>query len=152
MKSRTMLPALVAVGLLCLASASSASAFELLNRMVYGGGSCGCDAAPTCGCDNGCDDGCCKTRCRKERCHHHRNRCCDNSCGCEVTCAAPAPKCGCDVSDCCQPKCREPRCCRERCRHHRCHRDRCGRGCCDNSCGCEPSCGAPAPKCGCGAY
>jgi hypothetical protein len=150
MKSRMLLPALVAVGLLCMVSASNASAFELLNRVLYGhDGGCGCDAAPTCGCDNGCNTGC-RTRCRPERCH--RTRCCAPKCGCEVTCAAPAPKCGCD-NDCAPKCCREPRCCRERCcREPRCCRDRCHRNrCCENTCGCEATCAAPAPKCGCGA-
>ena len=155
MKSRMLVPALVAVGLFCMATASSASAFELLNRAIFGGtymGSCGCDTAPACGCDNDCG---------RHRCHHHRNRCgCDNTCGCEATCAAPA-KCGCEAVNTCgcdraprccrQPRCsrekccREPRCCRDRCHHHR---NRCG---CDNTCGCESTCAAPAPKCGCGA-
>src|SRR5688572_16916939 len=75
MKSRALLPALFAVGLLCLASASNASAFELLNRLMLssGGGcgcevSCGCDTAPACGCDDGCGRSRCHHRCRPERC------------------------------------------------------------------------------------
>lgn len=148
MKSRMLLPALVAVGLFCTISASTASAFELLNRTFLGGsymGSCGCDAEPTCGCDNGCG---------RNRCHHH-NRCCRDrcapKCGCEVTCAAPAPTCGCEVDTCgCDRNrcCRQHRCHREKCcRQPRCHRNRC----CENTCGCEATCAAPAPKCGCGA-
>ena len=101
MKSRMLLPALFAVGVLCLASASNASAFELLNRLMYSGGGagcgcdnvCGCDAAPACGCDNGCGRArCCLDRCR-ERCR--KIRCCENTCGCEPKCGAPAPSCGC---------------------------------------------------------
>lgn len=160
MKCRTILPALFAVGLLCLVSASNASAFELLNRVLAAGGGaggcgcesvCGCDVAPTCGCDNGC-----KTRCHRERCHRERcgrDRChrdrCNNTCGCEPKCAAPAPVCG------CEPKCGCDNGCKTR--GHRCHRNRCGDRCGRNSCGCEPKCGAeptcaaPAPTCGCGA-
>lgn len=150
MKSRMLLPALVAVGLFCMISASTASAFELLNRTFLGGsymGGCGCDVAPTCGCDNGCG---------RHRGHHH-NRCCRDrcapKCGHEVTCAAPAPKCGCEVDTCgCDRNrnrcCRQPRCCREKCRQPRCghHRNRC-----EPTCGYEATCAAPAPKCGCGA-
>jgi hypothetical protein len=150
MKSRLLLPALVAVGLVWSATASSASAFELLNRTFFGGaylGGCGCDVAPTCGCEKSC-----KTRCRPERCHHH-NRCCRPDrcapkCGVEVTCAAPAPKCGCEADPCAR-KCREPRCCREKCpREPRCCKTRTR---CEPKCGAEPTCAAPAPKCGCGA-
>lgn len=163
MKSRTMLPALVAVGLLCIASASNASAFELLNRLS--GGACGCDAAPACGCDNVCAPKCCREpRCRPERCRPHLHielhRCCkpacEPKCGCETTCAAPAPKCGCEVASCCQPKCREPKCCKParepRCCKPKCCREpRCCKPACKPTCGCDTGCAAPAPKCGCGA-
>lgn len=157
MRCRSFLPAVIAVGLFCLASASSASAFELLNRMMGGGyggcGGCGCDAVATCGCDVapscGCDNDCCQPRCRPQRCHHrchHRRNCCPTTCGCETSCGAPAPTCGCDAApscgcdnDCCQPRCRQRcrpslldclRACRARC---------CESSCCDT--GCAPTCG-----------
>lgn len=166
MRCRSFLPAVIAVGLLCLASASNASAFELLNRMMGGGGGCGgcgCDAAPACGCDIapscGCEVSCCAPKCREPRCcrqprcgrvHLHRH-CCAPTCGCETTCAAPAPTCGCDAApacgcdSCCEPKCRQPRCCRERCRPSLLDCLRACRSCCQPTC-CAPVC---EPTCGC---
>src|SRR5207245_259332 len=100
MKSR-VLAALMAVGLLCMSS--QANAFERLAAMlgnIGGGGGCGCGCDNACGCDNSCG---CQTSCCKQRCGHHRNRCCNSccntSCGCAAptcaapTCAAPAPTC-----------------------------------------------------------
>ena len=59
--------AALAAGLLCIASSVNAAG------MFGGGSSCGCDAAPACGCDNGCAprchrERCCKQRCPKQRC------------------------------------------------------------------------------------
>jgi hypothetical protein len=96
MKSRILLAALLVAGAFVFASAQDAQAFTL-----FGGGGCGCDAAPACGCDAapacgcesdcGCDRGCRVKRCRKpwfQRCCKSR---CESSCGCDS-----APACGCE--------------------------------------------------------
>ena len=86
MKSRLIVPSLLAVAVMTLASATNAQAFELLDRVMNMGHGCctsSCDATcgcepqcgcePSCGCDNGCNAGC------------HAGP----ACGCE-------PSCGCD--------------------------------------------------------
>jgi len=135
MKSRAGFPAALAVGVLCLASASNAHAFELLDRILSHGG-CGCDAAPSC----------CAPRCG-HRLHFHLNRCCEPKCGCEVTCGVEpkcgvAPSCGCDKA-CCDPCCR-----RTPIRDLFARAPCCRPSCCEATCGAEPKCGV-APSCGC---
>ena len=57
MKTRMILPAMLAVGLFCLIGTSSA------NAGLFGRGcaepSCGCEAAPACGCEATCEPTCC---------------------------------------------------------------------------------------------
>jgi hypothetical protein len=156
MKSR-LIAAVLAVGLLCISSQANANGFLSILGGGYGGcgcdNVCGCDKAPSCGCDNNC----CRQRCH-QRCHSrcHRGCGCNSSCGCAApscaapSCAAPAPtcaaapSCGCDNNCGCNRGCGgcRQRCCKQRCCHSRCHRG-CG---CNNSCGCNM-----APACGCGA-
>lgn len=164
MKSRSFVPALLVAGLFCLAAASNASAFELLNRMLGGGyggggGTCGCE--PTCGApEPSCcvpAPSCCAPKCCQPRCHKPlfsglccRSKCCEPACcdsapkcGCEPSCAAPVAKCGCEPS-CCAPKCHQPRC-RKPLFSGLCCRPKC----CEPACGCDNACGAE-PSCGCG--
>jgi hypothetical protein len=147
---KTLFAAVLTAGMLCMAN--SASAFELFNTILYGGG-CGCEPAcgpvqKSCGCDRGCRD-----RCHRDRCNRgcHRNRCCDMGCT-----KAAAPSCGYEKQ---APSCgyekQAPSC---GCHRDRCHRgcgckDRCNRGCggCGGGwfshwggCGCEKSCGCDA--------
>lgn len=121
MKSRAVLPAVLAVGVLYLGAATNAHAFELLDRILYAGG-CGCEVEPKC-----CAV---EPRCCGLRLHWHRR--CEPKCGVEVTC-------GCGMEKAC--------CHRQRC--HRLHDwlHRCG---CEPACGVEPKC-AVEPTCGCGA-
>ena len=157
--------------------------FELLDRMLgvgCGCDTCGCDAAPDCGCDTGCDAapagcdakpncGCEKKSCCKSRCcgglmdflhglHCHRGCCVkkDRGCGCDSGCDSngcdAAPACGCDAAKSCG--CDKGCCKKSRCCKSRCCKSRCNK--CD-SCGCDkggcdaaPACGAE-PACGCGA-
>ena len=151
MKSRVVLPALLALGVLFFAS--DAKAFNLFGRLGGHGccePTCGCDTScePSCGCDNGCDNGCAPS------CG------CDNGCACE-------PSCGCDTGCCGSRRCGPSLCdrirshmnnlrsrmqCRRAARHarHSCSAPSCG---CDSGCAAEPSCGCDtaccAPSCGC---
>jgi hypothetical protein len=123
MKTRVVLPALLAVGVVYFGMASYAPAFELLDRILYAGG-CGCGMEPKCGV---VEPRCCAPR------HLHVRRCCEPKCGAEVSCGVEK-SCG----------------CRERCHRERCHwlhnwLNRCG---CEPACGAEPKCGV-APSCGC---
>ena len=159
MRLRALLPALLAIGLLFAATASSASALELLNRfrsinnnMSFGGG-CGC-GAPEMGADCGCApvaDCCAPKRCHggllRGLFHRHKGCGCDvaPACGCDAAPACgcdAAPACGCDAApDCgCAPK--RPRGGLLRGLFHR-----------HKGCGCDaaPACGCDAaPACGCG--
>jgi hypothetical protein len=160
MKSRSMLTAALAVGVLYLAAASNAQAFDLLDRMLNTHGGCGCEAAPTC-----CEpDHCGMRRVGLFQRLASRHQCCQPACGVEPACP-PAPVCcepcaprrpglldhlrACRPSGCaaaCDPKCGvEPACC-----------DPCDTGCAPRRCGllarlfsCQSAC-APAcdPKCG----
>lgn len=131
MKPRAFVPALLAVGLLYLASASNVQAFELLDNMESLG--CGCNApvasccAPKPCCRRPLIQRCCKPRCCRQPLFQ---RCC------KPKCCAPKPRCCSPKPRCCSPK---PRCCRPK----RCWKplfQRC----------CKPvrkSCCAPAPSC-----
>jgi hypothetical protein len=160
MKSR-LVAAVLAAGLLCISA--QANAFELFGLLGGGYGGCGCDnvcgcdAAPKCGCDNGCHNRCHRDRCCRDRCHRHRG------CGCDVSCAAPTcaapmptceamPSCGYEKASCgCDRGCHRDRCGKQRC-HRGCWGGWFNRGCgCHNACGCDaaPACGCDAaPKCG----
>ncbi len=144
---KTVFAAVLTAGLLCMAS--SASAFELLSNLGFGGYGCGCE--PSCGpvqkgcCETpvqkscGCDRGCHRDRCHRS-CFSFNRGCCNKV----PSCSTPVQACGIEKGpvqkggDCCH--------------RDRCHRDRCG-GCfsglfanwggcgCRKSCGCEPACG-----------
>ncbi len=128
--------------------------FELLNRLLGGGGygcDAGCCAQPNdCGCDNscGCDKGCgCATACG-----------CEKTCGCERTCGCES-SCGCDTGcgcshgggllhyhhvKICIPKITLPRI-------RLCWPTAGGCDSCDGGCGCDNgSCGCDNGGCGCG--
>lgn len=154
--SRRIIFSVIGAGAMLVGTASDASAFEMLGRMLGGGccgpePACGCAAEPACGCAHA-----------PSRCGHggglfgglfhghHRNRgCCEPACGfaAEPACGIPMePACG------CAPSCGDP-CGR---RHHGLfgglfHGHRRHRGC-EPACGCaaEPACGIPVgPTCGC---
>ena len=93
--------------------------FELLDRMLgvgCGCDTCGCDAAPSCGCDTGCDAapaGCdakptcgCEKSCGCEKKSCCKSRCCGGlldflHCGCDRGCCKKVEKdCGCDSGVC----------------------------------------------------
>ena len=169
------LVAALAAGLLCIAS--SVNAFDLLGGSY---GACGCDAAPTCGCDDGCGrqrcgrERCCRERCHRERCCR-RDRCCNNGCdnscakvapSCAAptcaapTCAAVAPTCAAMAPTCeakatcgCEKSCGRERCCRDRCHRERCCKQRCPRERCHRDrCnrGCNNTCGCEMAAPSCG--
>ncbi len=154
MKSRMILPALLAVGLFCLASASSAQAG------LFGHAGCGCE--PACGCETTCEvacDPCCAPRMgllARLRAKCAAKRCCEPVCGCEAPCE---PTCGCEAP--CEPACGcEPACdpcCAPRMGLLARLRAKCAaKRCCEPVCGCEapcePACGYEVPcepACGC---
>jgi hypothetical protein len=166
MKSRAMLSAALAVGVLYLAAASSAQAFDLLDRMLGSNGGCGCEAAPSC-----CEpDPCCQKRVGLlQRLHARHHACCEPVCGAEVacgvepTCCDPcAPRratlldrlraCRTSCAPACEPACgAEPTCC-DPCVSH-CGPRRPGLltrlFSCRTSCApvCEPACGAEPTCC-----
>lgn len=143
---RSFAPLMGLAMLVVMSSASNAHAFEILNNLIYG-----CDGAPSCceapSCGRQRAQRCCQPRCQRERCHHHRNRCCKPAC--DAVCGAPvcdaAPVCG-DIAPACGCA---PKCCRQpRCRHWHLgmHLNRC----CDAvRAACAPNCCGPAPACGC---
>jgi hypothetical protein len=147
---KSLFAAVLTAGLLCMAS--SASAFELLSNLGFGGGyGCGCEPVQKgCGpvqkdCGPVQKDCCHRDRCHRDRCHRSWFDRCNRGC-CEKvpSCSSPVQACGMEKGpvqkggDCCH--------------RDRCHRDRCG-GCfsglfanwggcgCRKSCGCEPACG-----------
>ncbi|GIW95434.1 MAG: hypothetical protein KatS3mg110_3475 [Pirellulaceae bacterium] len=148
MKSRAVLPAVLAVGVLAFVWTSNAQAFELLDRILYAGG-CGCEVAPKC-----CAP---EPKCCGPRLHVHRR--CEPKCGAEVTCGVEKvcgrercwhlgsrlhdwlhrcgcePACGVEAKCAVEPSCGIEKACRARCRplFHHC-RPKCG-------CGYEPACG-----------
>lgn len=142
---KSLFAAVLTAGLLCMAN--SASAFELLSNLGFGGYGCGCE--PSCGpVQKGCcatpvqkdcgpvQKGCgCDRGCHRDRCHRScfsfcKRGCCEKVPSCSAPVQAPVQKGG----DCC-------------------HRDRCHRSClsglfsgwggcgCHKTCGCEPACG-----------
>ena len=151
MKNRAMIPAILAVGLFCLVSVSSAQAGLFHHHKA--GCDCGCAVAaePSCGCEAaepscGCEADACCTPCRpgllaRLRARCAAKRCCEPTCGCEAEpscgCEAAEPSCGCEADACCNP-CRRPGILarlRARCAAKKC---------------CEPTCGCEAePSCGC---
>jgi hypothetical protein len=144
MKSRVFLPALLAVGLIYLVSATDARAGACGYEPACGAPVTCCEPAPSCGC---------RRPCLLDRLRDHLNRlkCCRPSC-CEPVCCDPEPACGCAAEPACGCDA-EPDCgcghSRRRCggllQHlrHKLNRSRC----CDS---CEPACGSPEPYCGCG--
>lgn len=155
MKSRMFLPALMAVSLFCLASASNARA----GLFGHGGcePSCGCE--PTCGCEEVCCDPCCKPA-RVGLLARLRAKCAAKQACCEPVCCEPAcePTCGaeptCGVEPACEPAC-EVTCCEPCCKPARVGllarlRAKCAakKACCCETVCCEPTCGAE-PSCGC---
>ena len=97
--SRRIIFSMIGAGAVLVGSASDASAFEMLTRMLGGGccgpePACGCAAEPSCGCEVSCCDPCCDPcggRRGLLRGLFHRHRGCDSCC--EVSCCEPA--CGC---------------------------------------------------------
>ncbi len=157
MKSRVILPAMLALGVLFFAS--DAKAFNLFSRLGGHGccePTCGCDDAcePACGCDDACEPSC---GCDDDAC--------EPACGCDNGCDAE-PSCGCDTGCAGSHRCGPSLCDRIRahmhnlrnhikCRRaarkarHACGDPTCG---CDEGCDAEPSCGCDegcAPSCGC---
>ena len=102
---------------------------------------CGAQA-PSCGADHGCKKGCKTSCCRRTHCNNGCKKC-DSGCGAAPTCGAEK---ACNKS-----------CCKSRCRTSLLDRLMSCNSCnsckkCDSGChkGCAaPSCGAPAPTCGC---
>lgn len=148
MKSRSIISATLAVGLMCLVSSSIARADFL--GTYGGGGDCGCEmAADTC-----CDVPCCAPRVGlmdrlRARCHQ---KSCKVDC-CEKGCDAPVQKCpvqkGCDAPvqkgcDAVQKGCDMG--CAPRCGLLDRLRSRCCQKACVVDC-CEPACGKVAPSC-----
>ncbi len=128
MKIRAIIPAVLAAGLIYVASASSASAFGLLDRVMYGGDP-GCCAEAKCAVEPSCctpEPTCCGPR-RHHRRHWLKNNCCEPKCEVVVE-----PKC-------CAP---EPTCCGPRRHRHRRHWFK--GGCCEPTC--EVTCGVVEGK------
>lgn len=143
MKIRAITPAVLAAGLIYVASASNASAFGLLDRVMYGG-EAGCCAETTCAVEPKCswEPTCCAPR--RHRCHRFRNNCCEPKCAVEPTCCGGRHHRRWFAKSCCEPTCEpkcavEPTCCAPR-RHH-CRRFR--NNCCEPKCAVEPTCCAP---------
>lgn len=167
--SRQIIYSMIGAGAMLVGTASEASAFEMLGRMLgggyYGGPGCGCAAEPSCGCGpswGGCG-------CGRRHCGlfggglFSRHRGCDSGCGCaaEPVCGCAAePACGCAAEPVCgcaaEPSCGCASGCDSGCGRRHCglfggglfgrHR---GCGCGGSSC-CEPVCGCAAePVCGC---
>jgi hypothetical protein len=134
MKSRAMLTTALAAGVLYLAAASSAQAFDLLDRMLSTNGGCGCEAAPSC-----CEpDPCCQKRVGLLDRLHRKSNCCEPVCGVEAACGVE-PTC-CDPCNSCKPK--RPslldhlRSCRKSCAPA-----------CEPACGAELACHDPCDSC-----
>lgn len=144
MKSRAMLSAALAVGVLYLAAASSAQAFDLLDRMLSSSnGGCGCEVAPSC-----CEPEPCCSKVRVgllQRLQAHHGGCCEPVCGAEVACGVE-PTCCDPCQDACGP--RRPTLIE---RLLAC-RPSCGPVCepacgADVACGVEPTCCDPCNSC-----
>ncbi len=152
------------LSLVAISFAGSSANAGLFNR------GCGCDPAPTCGCEIaapscGCEmSSCCDSGCGSRmgflsRFRGRLNACCPTSC-CEAApsccsaapscgCETVAPSCGCEASSCCDP-------CASACRPNILQNLRARlasrRACCVPSCcSAAPSCGSEivAPSCGC---